>query len=437
MICIIFYPLRVFNIFDEDGREMVNELFEKALSISKPWFIDNLQFDTQNRRLDIHIDFEAGSKFEYVSDEEHISGKFCVYDTVEKTWRHLNFFQHECYLHCRIPRVKPDDNKVRQIEVPWAGKSNGFTLLFEALLMQLCCEMPVNAVSRLTGVDDNKIWRMLQRYIAEARRHEDFSKTTQIGLDETSKQKHHDYVTLFVDLEQRKTIYVTEGKDHTTIERFAEDLEAHKGNKENITDVSCDMSPAFVKGITGNLKNAEITFDKFHLVKIINTAVGDVRKAESCENEVLKGTRNIFNKNRENMSEEQLKYLEEKLELKGLRLKTVRAFHLRESFQEIYKSETKEEFIDKLNKWYSWAIHCRLDPMKKAAKTIKEHWDGVVRWYDSRINNGILEGLNSLIQSAKSKARGFKTFQNFVVVIYLVTGDLDFTKVNAHYQPLS
>lgn len=173
------------------------------------------------------------------------------------------------------------------------------------------------------------------------------------------------------------------------------------------------------------------------MVKIINEAVGDVRKAESKENEVLKGTRNIFNKNRENMTVTQLKCLQEKLELKGLRLKTVRAFHLRESFQEIYQSETKNEFISRLNKWYLWATHCRLEPMKKAAKTIKEHWNGVIRWYDSRINNGVLEGLNSLIQSAKSKARGFKTFENFTAVIYLVTGDLDFTKVNSHYQPLT
>lgn len=94
-------------------------------------------------------------------------------------------------------------------------------------------------------------------------------------------------------------------------------------------------------------------------------------------------------------------------------------------------------FISCLEKWYSWAIRCRLEPMKEAAKTIKRHWDGVTRWYDSRINNGILEGINSLIQSAKSKARGFKTFKYFKIVIYLVTGDLDFTKVNASYEPLT
>lgn len=185
--------------------------------------------------------------------------------------------------------------------------------------------------------------------------------------------------------------------------------------------MSCDISPAFIKGITENLPNAKITFDKFHLMKVINGALGDVRKAEAKGNTLLKGTKNIFDKNRINMTEKQLEHLQSKLELKGLRLKTVRALHIRESFQEIYNSETKEEFINKLNKWYSWARRYRLEPMKEAAKTIKAHWDRVVQWYDSRINNGILEGLNSLIQSVKSKAREFKTFRNFKIIIYLVT----------------
>lgn len=416
---------------------MLKQVFEEALGIRDPWFIEAVNFDADKRRLDIHIDFPPGAKFEYISEEEDISGEFGVYDTVEKTWRHLNFFQYECYLHCRVPRVKPEDNKIRQVKVPWAGKSPGFTLLFEALLMQLCCEMPVNAVSRLTGADDNKIWRMLDVYVETARKYESFADVTRIGLDETSKSKHHDYVTLFVDLEARKTVFVTEGKDNTTIEKFCDDFKKHGGDPEKITDVSCDMSPAFIKGTTENLLNAAITFDKFHLMKIINGAVGDVRKSESKENQLLKGTKNIFDKNRSNMTVRQLEHLEHKLELKGLRLKTVRAYHIREAFQEIYKADSREEFIQRLEKWYSWARRCRLKPMKEAAKTIKEHWEGVVQWYDSRINNGILEGLNSLIQSAKSKSRGFKTFRNFKIVIYLVTADLDFTKVNSNYQPLT
>lgn len=415
---------------------MMKELFEDALSIKKPWFIKDINFDVSNRRLDIYIDFKPGTTFSYESKDEGINGDFKAYDSVNKTWRHLNFFEHECFLHCRVPRVKPEDGKIRHIKTPWSGKSLGLTLLFEALLMQLCCEMPVNAVSRFTNVDGNKIWRMLEVYIKEARALENFSDVTQIGVDETSKRKHHDYITLFVDLEARKTIFVTEGKDSSTVKRFCDDLKDHKGDPNNITDVSCDMSPAFIKGIKENLEGASITFDKFHLMQIMNRAVGEVRKDESKENRLLTGTKNIFETNRINMSDKQLSYLQSKLEIKGLRLKTVRAYHIKESFQEIYMSESKDEFIHRLESWYSWARRSRLEPMKEAAKTIKDHWDGVVQWYDSRINNGILEGLNSLIQSAKSKARGFKTFRNFKILIYLVTADLDFAKVNPLYKPL-
>ena len=191
---------------------MMKDVFERALGINRPWFIDKLKFDKNNSRLDVYIDFEAGTKFEYLSEKEDISGEFGAYDTIKKSWRHLNFFQHECYLHCRVPRVRPEDGKIRQIKTPWDGNSLGFTLLFEALLMQLCTEMPVNAVSRLTNVDDNKIWRMLNDYIEQARKNEDFSTVTQLGLDETSMRKHHDYVTLFVDLEAHKTIFVTEAR---------------------------------------------------------------------------------------------------------------------------------------------------------------------------------------------------------------------------------
>lgn len=416
---------------------MLNSVFERALGIESPWSVKSIEFNEKDKRLDIYIDFKRGSRFTYVSEEEGISEEFPAYDTVNKTWRHLNFFQHECFLNCRVPRVKPEEGKIRQIKTPWEGISSGFTLLLEALLLQLCTEMPVNAVSRLTGVDDNKLWRMLDSYTEEARKDEDFSKITKVGLDETSKRKHHDYVTLFVDMDKRKTIYVTEGKDHTTCERFSEDLSRHNGDPEKITDVSCDMSSSFIKGIEENLPEADITFDKYHIVKKINDAVSAVRKAEVQENSILKNTKNIFQKNRCNMTVKQIKKLEEKLELKKLNLKTVRAYHIREAFQEIYKSEDKEEFIKKLEKWYSWARRCRLKPMKDAAKTVKDHWDGVIRWFDSRLNNGILEGLNSLIQSAKSKARGFRTFKNFKIIIYLVTGDLDFSRVNKNYEPLT
>jgi transposase len=413
----------------------MKDIFSAALGINTPWYIKDIKFDIEKCRLDVNIDFKRGTKFKYINKEDGIEGVFPVYDTIKKSWRHLNFFEHDCYLNCRVPRIKTDSGNVRHVQTPWEGKSSGFTLLFEALLMQLIKEMPVNAVARIAKVDDEKLWRMLEKYIDKARTFEDFSNVSQIGMDETSKKKHHDYVTMFVDLEKRKTIFVTKGKDNKTVVDFCKDLQEHNANPEAITDVSCDMSPAFIKGIKNNLANAKITFDKFHIMKLLGEAVGDVRRAEAMENPLLKGTKWIFDSNRENMSEKNIQRLDD-LELKKLNLKTVRAFHIRENYQEIYKANSKQDFIRLLEQWYSWARRSRLKPMKNVAKTIKNHWDGVVNWFDSKINNGILEGLNSLVQSAKCKARGYRTFKNFRAIIYLITGDLDFTKVNIHYKDL-
>jgi transposase len=413
------------------GRRM-KDIFSAALGIVAPWYIEDVKFDSNASRLDIHINFKRGARFHYESKEEKIAGDFPAYDTVNKTWRHLNFFEHDCYLHCRVPRIMTDCGKARHVKTPWEGVSSGFTLLFEAFLLQLITEMPVNAVARIAGVDDEKLWRMVIKYVNKAREYEDFSAVSKIGVDETSRKKRHDYVTVFVDLDKRKTMYVTEGKDHKTVTDFCVDLEKHKGQVESITDVSSDMSPAFIKGVKENLPNADITFDKFHIMKVINKAVGEVRKAEAKDNPLLKGTKGIFDMNRQNMNPKKLRKLETELELTKLNLKTVRAYHIKENFQAIYNAGTKEEFEELLGKWYSWARRCRLEPIKNAATTIKEHWDGVVNWFDSKINNGILEGLNSLIQSAKSKARGYRRFETFRAIIYMITGDLDFSILNKH-----
>jgi transposase len=112
-------------------------IFELALHIENPWYIKDIQFDSDNKRLDIHIDFHKGSVFRYESQDENIEGDYKAYDTTEKQWRHLNFFEHECFLHARVPRVKINETTIRQIAPPWSGQSNRFTMLFEALVLQL------------------------------------------------------------------------------------------------------------------------------------------------------------------------------------------------------------------------------------------------------------------------------------------------------------
>lgn len=401
----------------------IKELFFKALEIQDPWYIKSINFN-KDEQLIIEVDFKMGATFE----DSETSKSYKAFSTTIKTWRHLDFLQYNCIIQARIPRVKRDDGRVRLISPPWAGVMNGFTLLFESFIFKLAKEMPVNRVSNIIGVYGNKIWNMLDIYIFGAKLDEDYSHVDTVGIDETSIARGHEYISLFVDLHKRKTMFISEGKDNKTVVNFSKDLLDHNAQAMQIKEVSCDMSPAFIKGVKEQLPNARITFDKFHILKIINTGVDQVRRAEAIDNPLLKNSRYVFLKNDINLTAKQRAKKEELL-MPKLNLKSVRAMHIKENFQQIYVADSPDEFESLLKKWYSWAIRSRLKPMIKAAKTIKSHWEGILRWKISQINNGILEGLNSVLQAAKRKARGYKT-KHFMTMAYLLTGKLNFFKVN-------
>lgn len=407
------------------------ELFTAAIGIAEPWFVKSISLDIEKGELNIDVDFFKGSVFEYPDKETGEIFSYKAYDSKMKTWRHMNFFQYRCYLNARIPRVKTKSGQVKQVSPPWAGKTSGFTLLFEAFILQLVKQIPVHQVCDTIGTYDKKVWDMLKEYVKEYLETADYSGVKRIGIDETSSKKYHNYVTLFVDLDEKKTIFVTEGKSKKVIEEFVADIEKHSGKKENIETVSADMSPAFIAGIEDNLPKAEIVFDKFHIIKIINEAVDNVRKREVKTNPILKKSKYVFLKNRENFTQkEKGKYSE--ISLSKLNIKTFKAMQIRELFQQIYSSQTKEQFELLLKKWYFWATHCRIPEIIEVAKTIKNHWDGVISWAEKRISNGILEGFNSLFKAAKGKARGYKRIDTITTVIYLLTSKMDFSKSN-HY----
>jgi transposase len=315
----------------------------------------------------------------------------------------------------------------------WSGKLSGFTLLFEALLIQLCKHMPISQVAQMVGVSDKRLWRMLDLYVGAARFSEDYSEVTAVGMDETSIAKGHHYITLFVDLLKRRTIHVAPGKGADTVKAFVEDLRAHGGKPKNITDVSCDMSPAFIKGVTVHLPNAKITFDKFHILKIINEAVDEVRREEAKTNPLLKGARYVFLKNEANLTEKQ-KAQKQELQVSAMNIQAMEALRMRENFQAIYRVCTTGQFVKYLRQWIDWVSACGLKPMEKAAATVLRHWDGIVRWKQSQINNGILEGLNSTVQAAKRKARGYK-IRHLITMTYLLTGKLNLKAINPNILP--
>lgn len=406
---------------------MLTRLFEKALNIADPWYVNGVDFDAEQRALTIKIDFVAGTKFAHPSAD----GFHPVHDTVQKAYRHLNFFQHTCQLEVRVPRVKLPDGKVVLISPPWAGQLSGLTLLFEALIMTFCQHMPFDSAAKLTGESYHRVRAVCGKYVDLAVEASDLSGLTQIAVDETSKERGHRYLSIFADAEERKVIHVTEGKDSKTVESFVSHLETHGGDADNISSVSMDMSVAFIKGVDEYMPNARKTFDKFHIIQHANDAVSAMRKIEVESDPSLKGLRNALLKGRENLTDNQ------QVSIEGLTAnlttcRTARAWQMKENLRDILDRKQINVVEAMLKSWCNGVMRSKVGPMKKVAKMIREHWDGVIAWAQTRQSNGFLEAINGLFQAAKRKARGYTRMDTMRIVIFLIAGKLDFSKFNPH-----
>jgi transposase len=229
-------------------------------------------------------------------------------------------------------------------------------------------------------------------------------------------------VTLFADLDERRCIFATPGRDAATVEQFVADLSAHGGAPDNVVEVCQDMSETYFSGVLEHLPQAEITFDRYHVKAQLSEAVDKVRRAERREHgELLKGSRYLWLRRPENLSDKQRARLDELLRAP---LKTTRAYNWALKFDAAYELPI-DEAEHYLRAWVRGAKRSRLEPIIDFARLVEDHWLGIIRWYESRVSNGLLEGLNSLVQAAKRRARGYRSTRNYIAMIYLTVGKLD------------
>ncbi len=397
-------------------------LFSIGLNLSSPWKVVKSEFRlldaSKARELHIWIDFECGSKF--------MSSKGTVlspYDTVDKEWRHLNFFEHPCYLHARVPRLKTDASSVEMVQVPWARLNTGFTMLFEAFAMALIEEeTPVNSVAKTVKEYPNRIWTIFRHWIGRGKRSLKLSGVRRIGVDETSRKKGHSYITQFVDLDTRRTIYVCPGKDAETFKSFSQWLIEHDGDPSLIEVVAMDMSNAFTSGCMTYFPHAHIVYDKFHMVQETNKRLDEVRKAEASEKKLLKGHRFTLLHLRKNLPEKKLQELDTLL----LTYPSLgKAYSLKEGLIDILNAATAkiEGAWNDFLKWMDMAEQSALEPFKKLAATFRGHLFGIKTFFEQgTVTNGVLESLNSKVQLAKRRARGYANVNNFIDMVYYING---------------
>ncbi|NLG84791.1 MAG: ISL3 family transposase [Firmicutes bacterium] len=384
------------------------KLFEIALNLQEPWYVKRIEFDTTAGELHMYIDFRKGSRFPCPVCGQGTK----VHDTLEQTWRHLNFFQYKAFIHSRTPRADCPADGVRLVNVPWSRPGSEFTLLFEALA--LVAQMPVAAVARIVDEHDTRLWRVVHHYVDMARAAEDHSQVRNIAIDETACLRGQRYIALFHDTDAGRVLYAVPGREAFTVGCFVKDLEAHHGKPGRIENVVCDMSAAFLYGVEAQFTNATIVIDKFHLMKLMNEALDEMRRQEQQEVEDLKHSRYIWLKNQSNLTAAQRRLFED---LSQRNLKTARAYRMKLALQEGYQSPDRATAEEGLKRLYWWLVHSRLEPMKAMAVTIKGHWNAILNYFDHRRTTGALE-------AARNRARGYRNVNNLITMVYPIAGKL-------------
>ncbi|MDF2652020.1 MAG: family transposase [Paenibacillus sp.] len=395
-------------------------MYQVALGIEEPWYVSYRDLDMETLTLHVGLNFRRGAEFACPN-----CGKSCkVFDVVDedRMWRHLNFWQYQTVLHARLPRVKCGAcGKVLTVIVDWARPQAGLTWRFESYVMELMKEMPVAAVAREVNEHDTRLWRVLRYYVDRAMAKMDMTHVKRIAIDETSSRRGHQYITLFVDVDTKKLLFATEGKGADGLLTFRSFLSERNVDAGQIEEFCCDMSAAFISGIEQHFPKASITFDKFHVMKMVNESVDQVRREEQKEVDELKKSRYVWLKNEDNLTPSQKEKL---VKLKDMNLLTGRAYRIKLALQEMYPALLADLYF---SSWYRWAVRSQINPMVEVAKSLKRHEEGILRWFRTKMTNGLLEGLNSLVQATKRKARGFRTVDNFIAMAYVTVNKLKIT----------
>lgn len=404
------------------------EMMAGSLGLVEPWYVERAYFNAEEMEVHIHVGVRKTAAI--ACPVCGGSTKRFGYEKTERVWRHGDCMFYPCLVHCRRPKVLCPNCATRQINAPFERKNSRFTLLFEGYAMLLLADAPIAKVAEWLRCDEKAVTKIMRYWVNKAVDAMDLSDVINLAIDETSFKRGHKYVTLIIDAAKRRVIDVEDGRDGETIKLFAEKLSIKSGNVERIETVTSDMSRSFLPAIETNFPNAENIIDKFHVKKVLIDALDEVRKAEQ---KTVSDKKELFRGRRLFMIPEAKMTLDQSIILSKMSKRyplTGRAYRIVAALDDFYASRNPKEAETAFDGLYSWMRRCRLKPMKAAAETLRRHRDKILAYFKSRITNAICEGINSMIQAAKRKARGFHTFEGFSSMIYLVAGKLDLAVPN-------
>lgn len=399
------------------------ELYRAILGLESPWTVARVDMDVKEQRVDVYA--------------EHIKRKtwpcpMCeaacgLHDhDEERTWRHLDSCQFKTILHARIPRVRCAEHGVLQVRVPWAERGGRFTSLFERWAIDVLQETSVDGGARLLGISWDEALHIMQRGVARGIAGREHRVPEHLGLDEKSIGKGLRFATIATDIKAGAVIDVAEGRTKESVYRA---LGSYSLNDlATVQAVAIDMSQTYISAVRSCIDDAskKIVFDRFHVVQHMTAAVDKVRRGENQQlredgDDRLVGSRYVWLYGRENIPE---KYEATFADLRNAKLKTARAWAIKEQLRDLWDQPTLEEGEAWWTRWFRWASHSRLEPVKKVARMIKAHLPNVLTYFTHRITSATNEALNGVIKTLIKRAYGFRSFTNFRTAVLFHCGKL-------------
>jgi transposase len=401
--------------------QTLEEHYGLLLGLDASWRVEAVRLSLEEQRIELEL--------------THAAGALCCPEcglmrpmkdrSSERRWRHLDTMQFETTIISRIPRTDCPACGVKQIVVPWAEPHGRFTQMFEAFAIRvLQASSSIRRACDLLRLHWDSAQEIMNRAVERGLERRSVDEVFHVGLDEKSFGKGQNYISVLTDIDGRRVLDVAPGRDEAAATALLATLP--EDQREQVVAAAIDMSAAYANSIQAQLPQAEIVHDRFHIAKHLNEAVDQVRRSEHQELRAegdlsLKGTKHLLMYHPDHLDDEQREWI---AALKDAELKTARAWAIREYFRWFWNYTYAGNAAKFFDEWHTWAIRCRLPPIVRVAKMLKRHLSRILTWFRHPISNGPAEGFNSVIQSLKSAARGFRNFANYRTRILFFTGKL-------------
>jgi len=393
------------------------------LGVGSPWEVKTVDLNLEAKKVEIELGWQWGAAAKCPECGRECSIHDCA---PERAWRHLDTMQFITLIRARTPRADCPEHGVKTMQVPWAAPQGRFTLLFERFAVEvLLASASVSPACALLGLSWDTAQEIMRRAVQRGLERRQLERLKYLGMDEKSFRRGQSYITLLTDLEESRVLDVVEERTAEAVSQLWDTLSPEQ--KQGVEAVAVDMWEPFIQTIQTQVPDADIVHDKFHVSKYLGEAVDKVRRQEHKEllaqgDETLKGTRQLWLYNPQNLSPEQA---EEFSALKDLHLKVARAWAAKELFSKFWDYQEEGWARRFFKDWFAWVSRSRLKPVVDVAQMLKRHLDNLLTYLKHHITNAVTEGLNSKIQSLKSAARGFRSFRNYRIRILFFCGKLN------------